>query len=156
MHSTLSNLASCLQQSYIFPCNLPSSQSAASGLLRLVCIYEMIGLQDGEATPSSARQIEQSPFAEVRDVASSSGSSNPPESRATGVPFGQSPAPDVVLLRRSTGKSKPVLLPAFSEEVCANCKCKLGSLHNCCQSDHFFKEQADVQLRNWRVRVQRA
>lgn len=74
-------------------------------------------LQD-EHRSSSAEQyvIEESPFADIlKDQASSSGSSNPPENKATGNLFGQSPAPDLLLLRKSTGKSKPALLPSFSE-----------------------------------------
>ena len=77
-------------------------------------------LQD-EDRSSSAEQyvIEESPFADIlKDQASSSGSSNPPENKATGNLFGQSPAPDLLLLRKSTGKSKPALLPSFSEVAC--------------------------------------
>lgn len=56
------------------------------------------------------------PVSDIRDAASSSGSSsNPPESRATGALFGQSPAPELLLARKSGHKARPNLLPSFSE-----------------------------------------
>lgn len=80
-------------------------------------IYGHFVLQEDDRTVSGEGYIiEQSPFADImKDQASSSGSSNPPENKATGNLFGQSPAPDLLLLRKSTGKSKPALLPSFSE-----------------------------------------
>lgn len=68
--------------------------------------------------PSSPAMDVHTLLRDREDAATSSGSSNPPESRTTGTVFGQSPSPQVLLSRRSSSasKAKPsTMLPSFSE-----------------------------------------